>query len=490
MGCTPPPPATITLLATTDMHGALDSSPDPATERPLGGAAALAATIAEERRRNPLGTLLLDAGDSLQGTAFSALNQGRAMIGFMNTVAFDAAAIGDHEFDWGVPILRDRIAQAEFPFLAANLVERESGQAPAWARPYQILERQGIRIVVIGLITHDARYFTLPENVKDYEFLHPAEIANQFLAELVPEHADIAVLLCHIGGIQDPEDGAIVGEIAELARAVDGVAAIIAGGYHGIIAGEINDIPIVEAEASGRYLGRIRLVIDGKTREILEREAEVLPVSADAVTPDPGVVALLDDYHQSAERMLDEVIGEAEVDIGRTFDQAREHLLGNLLTDAVRDAVDADVAFQNPRGVRTSIAKGPIRYRDVFEVMPFDNTIVVLTLKGREIEELVQETAGADQYLFVSGLSYAGDYGKPAGSRIRILTPLEPDRPYRVAINSFMAQGGDAFVVQPHWDPPRDTGILLRDALLSWIKKETAAGRKIRAQVEGRIIFE
>jgi len=485
-------PAALTLLETSDLHGQTEPRKDPATQHPMGGLVALAAAIEHERQADPDGTLLLDAGDMLQGTTISNLSQGRAIVDFMNLMRFDVAAVGNHEFDWGVLVLRDRMRQARFPILLANMVEKQSGRAPPWAQPYAVVERRHVRIAVIGLITIDTPLVTLPERVKDYAFLPPAEVANRLIAELVPARADLAVLLCHIGAKPSAQGGEISGELVELAKAVHGAAAILGGHTHQAFTETIAGIPVVEPGDRGQYLGRVKLHVllatgpaarPGQATVAVDG-VEVLPVPSDGAPPEPAVTALIDRYEKETSAALDEVLGEAASPLERA---SRECPLGNLFADVMRAAAGADLAFQNPLGIRASLDAGPIRLRDVYNVMPFDNTLVVVSLTGAEVRALLEQATERAKFLHASGLRYAIDTARPPGSRVTFTSPFDEARTYRVAVNNFMAQGGDGLALLTKHTEAKDTGILLRDALADWIRAETRAGRKIEAKVEGRI---
>lgn len=487
-----PPIVELTILATNDFHGALEQvDTERDSQRPIGGAPWLTATIERERATNPDGALLLDAGDIYQGTALSNLTEGRATIDFMNDAGFDAAAIGNHDFDWGVPLLRERIAQASFPLLVANMRERATRELPFWAKPYVVIERKGVRVAVIGLITPDTPNVTMPENVAPYEFLDPAEVANQLIPEIVPAQADIAVIACHHGGSMG-EDGALRGEVVEMSEAIHGETAVVAGHTHQIMHGYVDGVPVVEAGSSGRWLGRIDLTFDRAARAVTASDVRVLTVFADSIAPDSSVAALVSRYRAEVAPILDEVIGEAEIEIeaGR-----RECGMGNLLADVTRIASGATFAFQNPGGVRASIDQGPILYSEVYRVMPFDNTIVTMDLTGAEVIRLLEEASGDGGFLHVSGLRYTADMSRPSGSRVTVVaqsggTPIVADTIYPIAVNNFMAQGGDELPTVTNRPGARETGILIRDALSGYIRAETSAGRKVANRAEGRVQIE
>ncbi|HVR98660.1 MAG TPA: 5'-nucleotidase C-terminal domain-containing protein [Thermoanaerobaculia bacterium] len=477
------PQVDLTLLSTNDFHGNLEPTGAKYRDRPVGGAAFLATLIERERQADPDGTLLLDGGDIVQGTALSNLTQGRATIDFYNFARYDAAAIGNHEFDWGVPVLVDRIEQAKFPLLAANIVEKSTGRAPPWAKPYQVFTKKGLRIAVIGLITPDTPNVTLPQNVEPYRFLDPAEVANRLIRELVPSRADLAVIVTHIGGEQK-EGEPVTGEIVELAEAVQGEAAIVGGHTHQAVAGDVGGVPIVEAGSNARFLGKIHLRVDRKSRRVLEGRAEILPVYNDELTADPEAEALIAGHAKAVEPRLAEVLGEAEVPLEA---ERRECPMGNFLSDLMRSTASADLAFQNPGGVRSPIDAGPIQYREVYRVMPFDNTIVVLEMTGAEVKQLLEQAADKVGFLHASGLRYAVDPNQPVGSRVTLRTPLEEARKYKVAVNNFMAQGGDGLTILANRPEARETGVVMREAMADFIRAETRAGRKISARVEGRV---
>lgn len=484
----------LTLLETTDFHGALESeSTDRESKRPIGGAAYLTAVLDREKASNPDGTLLLDAGDIYQGTALSNLTEGRASIAYMNEAGFDAGAVGNHEFDFGLAVLAERIAQARFPLLCANVIERATGRPPSWAKPYTILERRGLRVLVIGLITPDTPNVTLPQNVTSLEFLAPATVANRWIGELVPKQADLAIIVCHDGGTQE-DDGPIEGEVAELAKKIQGEAAILGGHTHRILDGTVEGTPYVQAGSSGRWVGRIDLTYDRSLARVTEARTSMLTVYADSagaesVRPDATVLQLISDARAEVAPILDEQIGTAAVELPA---EREECAMGNWVVDVMRAAAGAEFALQNPGGVRASIDAGPIHYSDVYRVIPFDNTIVLARLSGREIKEYLEAIAERGGFLHASGLRYTVDYARPVGDRVQELrrsngAPLDPGASFAVAINNFMAQGGDHLPVLLGQPNARETGILLREALADACRAAQRDGRSISAQIEGRV---
>jgi 2',3'-cyclic-nucleotide 2'-phosphodiesterase (5'-nucleotidase family) len=476
----------LTIISTSDFHGALESArKDPQTGQPLGGAVSLAKAIKLERSTNPGGTIYLDGGDSLAGTALSNFSKGRAVVELMNIIGLDAAAVGNHEFDFGVDELVARIGEANYPILGANIVTKPGGVAPEWVKPYAIFDLHGVRVGVIGLATVSTPITTMPSNVKDLGFLDPAAVVNRLIDQLIPSQADIVVVVGHIGVFSRSGESTIRGELLEMARRVDGVAALVGGHTHQLFSGVLAGIPAVEAAHSGTHLGRIDLAYNTKKKRIRSGRSSTVRVLAEPSDQNPEIEALIAKYNESVADLVQEVIAEAETDIVQS--RRSESAMANLITDGWRSQVQTDFVFQNPGGIRDSLAAGPITYEDLYRVLPFDNTIVALRLSGAEIEELLIQGARATGHLEVSGLRYTIDNSQDP-AKITITEPqIETDRLYRVSVNSFMAEGGDGLSILKNRPEAVDTGLALRDMVAAWLRAETAAGRKIAPHFDDRV---
>jgi 2',3'-cyclic-nucleotide 2'-phosphodiesterase/3'-nucleotidase len=481
-------PVHLTILATTDLHGALEQVDiDRESRRPVGGVAALVAAIERERAANPAGTILLDAGDVYQGTALSNLTQGTAIVDVLDHARYDAVAVGNHEFDWGIQVMEARMAQSDFPWLIANVRERATGRPPPWARSHVVLERKGVRVAVIGLITENTPSVTLPSVVAPYEFLDGAECANALIQELLPHSADLAIVLCHVGA-RNGRDGLPEGDLVTLSQRIEGESAIVGGHTHQVVSALVGGVPLVEAGSSARNLARIDLEFS-PAAGVVPLEPRVMTIFADEDVPDTVTAGLVAKRRAEVAPILDEVLGHAPAPI----EAARAECgMGNLIADVMRAASEADLAFQNPGGVRAGLDAGEIRYGQVYRVMPFDNRIVCLELTGAEVLELLEQASAHDSFLHVSGMHYGIDFARPSGQRVVFASagggdPLDARRTYRVAVNDFMAQGGDSLPVITSRAGTVDTGVLIRDALAEHLRATSAAGLAIESRVEGRI---
>lgn len=462
------PEVEITLLTMNDFHGALvHGGREPGTGRPWGGAVALATQVQHERQRHPQRTFLFDAGDQMQGTPESNLLFGRSSVEVLNLLGVDAAALGNHEFDWGIDTLRARLRDMRYPMLAANVFEKSSGKRPAWLQPTGIVERDGVRIGVIGLVTPETPRVTMPQNVAMLHFAAADSGVSDLALELRAAGADLVVVVCHIGGMQDA-DGAIDGPVAALARAVRGVDAIVAGHRHTVLAGHVDGVPVVIAASRGRALGRVTLVWDGE--RVVRSEVEVQRVYADSLDPSP--VRRVAAYVDSVRRIVAPAVAQVVADAPRALD---EETLAQLVADAMRDAVGADVAFTNIGGIRARVPSGPVTWGRLFEVVPFENTLVVAALSGRQLRAVLESRLDEAR---VSGLR--GRIRREAAAPPRLVDAhteagvLNDDAVYRVVTNNFIAYGGDGFAGFRDGDDVEWTNIGVREALRSWLHRVAA----------------
>jgi 2',3'-cyclic-nucleotide 2'-phosphodiesterase (5'-nucleotidase family) len=390
----------------------------------------------------------------------------------LNALGVDAAALGNHEFDWGVDTLAARCRDMNYPLLAANVFEAATGRRPDWVQPTTLVARDGVRVGVIGYVTPDTPRVTMPLNVAHLRFEDPARSVAVHARALRRRGADIVVVVCHLGGEQ-ARDGTIRGEVAALAQAAAGqVDAIIGGHTHTFVAGHVAGVPVVVAGSSGRALGRIVLAWDGRragtaTVDLLRAYSDSLPVRA----WDP-VAALVDSMQAVVRPYTSRVLGRA----ARALDRAA---LANLVTDAMRVAAGADIALTNPGGLRRDLPAGPITAGDVFELLPFENALVDVRLSGAQLRAVV---ASRPEKCRLSGVVGRWDPAADGDARLVLShldgTPLASDSTYHVVTNSFIATGGDGF---QGWEAGAMTvrALSIRDAVTQVLEREMAAGRAV-----------
>lgn len=475
--------ARLTVLHVNDLHGHIlpyvEKSIDPGS--PMSGGGRLAKMIQDERDRNPEGCVLLAAGDMFQGTPISNVFHGKPVIELMNYLKFDAMSIGNHEFDWGMRALENLQGAADFPFLCANVRDRR-GECVQGARPYVVLKRGGLKIAVIGLSTPETKYTTKPANVAELDFLEPEKVLPGLIAEARKGGAKLVFVLSHLGM---PEDMALAGRVP----GID----VIVGGHTHTAANDpvrVGKTIIVQAGYYGLYLGVLDLKIDVRTGRIVDytAERELKPVKAGPSDPtDKEAERIVGNYHEKIRAEFAKVVGETQGDLVRHA--AEESVLGDLVTDAMLEVSGAEVAFENGGGLRADIPKGPITLEHVYTLLPFDNSIVAMDLSGEEILEVLEQNADLEhKILQVGGLRVEYNLGLPQGSRVVKAMiggePVAPKRIYRVAVNDFLAAGGDQFTTFSKGRNPA-YGDSMKEAFLKYLKRHSPLNRT----VENRIVF-
>lgn len=476
---------TISIIHTNDMHGYIE--PETVTvgrqSYEKGGMANLVGWIDQWRAQNAKGTLVLDAGDIWQGTFVSNQSQGQIMIDIMNIAGYAAAAPGNHDFDMGADVLQARVAQARFPFLAANIVEETSGKIPSWLKPYTILPAGGLRIGVIGLGYPGTPAIVKPSSIKGLRFLPAAPAVRSYL-DTVRKQSDIVVVLSHLGIF---DDGALAAE-------VPGIDVIVGGHTHTVQTKpkKVGDTIIVQAGSHAKHIGKLDLTYDRVKSAITSytQANEVIPVVSTTVKPNRTVADLANKKAAKAASVLNRPLGETLLDLDNCY--SGECPLGNLVADAMRAANQAgakppDVAMHNNSGLRARLPKGPISYGALYKTLPFDNVMTALDLTGEQILLILEKTvSGRPGNMVVSGMTYSFDQNRPSNRRILHVTiggqALEPKKTYRVQTIDYLATGGDGQETFKQGKNPV-YGDPLIDVVAAYIQKNSPVNPK----VEGRI---
>ncbi|MGV8038963.1 MAG: bifunctional metallophosphatase/5'-nucleotidase [Thermoanaerobaculaceae bacterium] len=470
----------VTILYTNDFHSAVDPIPAywlPGTPR-LGGAAQLA-TLVNRIRERERPVFLLDAGDVFTGT-FSFLSRGEALMELLAAMRYDALGIGNHELDYGSAVFEPLMWRAPFPVLGANVFH--TGTRHRWARPWAVVERDGIRIGVIGVMGIDAWSVINAAGIPDIEFGDPVEQVAAGVAAL-RSRVDLVVVLAHQGKTGPMQtDAEALPEIQRdfdtdiaLAGAVPGIDVLIGGHAHrGIEVPYVHPSTgtrIVQTYGYGTRLGYLKLRLqDGK---VAGHEGSLLVVHSDELPPDPAVVARLEPFRKAAAPALSEVVGQASARLVRRYNL--ESPLGDFVADVMRESTGAEIAFENAGGLRADLPEGVVTRAHVVDALPFINTVVTLEMTGTQVREVLEQGLTLERGLVqVSGLEVTYDPTRPAGSRLLAVKvggqPLDDGRSYRVATNSFLALGGDLYATFPRAGRVHDSKILLVNAVIAWFR--------------------
>jgi len=482
----------IRVLESTDFHGAiLGGGRERRSQRPIGGTVALAALITRERAANPEGTVLLDGGDLFQGPMISNLQFGRPVVEQMNLLGYTAAAVGNHEFDWGVDTLAARVRGMHFADMAANMVERKTGKRPAWARSDTTVTRRGVRIGIVGLAYPGTPHVTLPANVAHLRFDDDSTTAVAVAARLRKAGATLVLGVGHIPAEPDSLRHAH-GDLPRLGR-ITAVDAWFGGHSHNVVDDKVDGRPVLIAGSQGQYLAEADLVVDPMKKKVVETSQRVLTAYAD-VPLDSTWIARVAHWNADVAPIAAQPLGQAAVALSR---HAPEATIGDMICDAMRADANVDIALQNPGGMRADLDQGPITRGKIYAVMPFDNTIVTMELTGAQVKQALQQSLRGNRVTQVSGLKYVIEGSKadaPGQAHWQLTTvtladgtPLDDAKTYRVAVNNFMASGGDQYDALAQGKNRTDTGRLIRDAMEAYVQSQCAGGKSLNVPGDGRI---
>ncbi len=436
------------VLSVNDFHGQLA----PATYawsrgRPVGGLDGLRRLMDSVEAECACPTLRLDAGDEMQGTLLSNLVAGRSSVEGMNLLGIDVAAVGNHDLDRGQDSLRARQNDARYGWVVANVFDSVTGRRPDWADPYTIVPVAGMRVAVIGYMTRETKQIVSARHVAGLVVRGGIEPLGDVLEDVARADPDFTILLAHAGGFCR-EDGC-TGEILDLARDLpEGrVDLIVSGHTHSLLNTRVNGIPIVQSLSNARALGVSDLT---RTPEGTRVTTRVDTVWADAPVSEE-TRAFLATYEAIAAPLANRVIAILRDTLQRT--RGEQYALGNLLADALREVGQADVGLINNGGIRSDLPAGNVTYGQLFQLQPFANRVVRLTLSGRTLRAVLEHAVGdGTPDAHVAGVTVRWDRSRPAGDRVREVRltdgrRLDPEGTYTLALGDFLHTGGGGYTM-------------------------------------------
>ena len=449
-----------------------------------GGLARLLTLKKEIEKQSP-NTLFLLSGDTISPSVESITYKGAQMIDAWNTAELDYSTFGNHEFDFGPDVLRQRMKESKFKWIVANVIDKKTGKPFADAA-YVIREFDGVKVGIFGLTLEETKITSKPG--PDVEFLNPCETARRVVAEIHGRGVKTVIALTHLSMSEDKE----------VARC-SGVDVIIGGHEHTLLESTSGGAPIFKMTADARELGQIDLNISKNTGAVESIDWKVIPVT-DKIKDDPQFAALNRKYGTMLKE-LSVVVGRSSVDLdarsaaGRT----QETNIGDFIADAFRASTGADVGLMNGGSIRADelIGAGALTKRDVLSILPFKNKIVKVELSGATLRQVLEhgvarsaEDAEPGRFPQVSGITFSFDGRRPPGSRIVSLLvngkPLDEKKNYTLATSDYVAiDGGDGYEMLKSTRVliPREQGRFDSDVLQSAI----IARKVIAPKVEGRI---
>jgi 2',3'-cyclic-nucleotide 2'-phosphodiesterase/3'-nucleotidase len=476
-------PATVdlTLLGTTDLHGHVEPIDYYTNKTANLGLAKIATLIRQVRAQRP-NVLLLDSGDTIQGTplayyyATKDTSAPNPIMLLMNSLNYDAAAVGNHEFNFGLNILWKAKREANFPILAANL-EQEYKSGVPYFRPYIIKTIAGVRVGIVGFVTPSVPSWEIPENYRGYKFLPIVETARRVIPE-VRKQADLVVVITHSGLGPDPATGAsapadeIDGENTTLALAeqVPGIDVILFGHTHREVKQMmVNGALLVQAKNWGGSLAQVDVEMTRDAQghwSVASKHSTTLTAGPD-VPPDRAITRLAAPYEAATQKYLDTPVATSDRELSGATERFEEGPLVDLIHRVQLEAGHADVSLATMFYTGARIPAGRVTVRQIAALYVYENTLYVVQMNGAQLRAALEHAASFFQLWplpagetlqlpdytadSAAGVSYKIDLTQPAGNRIVDLDfhgkPLDPNQTLRVAINNYRYTGGGLYTV-------------------------------------------
>ncbi|AGB81399.1 MULTISPECIES: bifunctional UDP-sugar hydrolase/5'-nucleotidase UshA [Serratia] len=501
----------ITILHTNDHHGHFWQNDHG--EYGLGAQKTLVDGIRQEVAANGGSLLLLSGGDINTGVPESDLQDAEPDFRGMNLIGYDAMAVGNHEFDNPLSVLRQQEKWATFPLLSANIYQKSTGQR--LFKPYALFDRQGIKIAVIGLTTDDTAKIGNPEYFTDIEFRVPAQEARQVVEQLRnDERPDVVIAATHMGHYDNGNHGSNAPGDVEMARSLPaGYLDLIVGGHSQdpvCMASDnhkqVDYVPgtpcapdrqngtwIVQAHEWGKYVGRADFQF--RNGKLTLKHYQLIPVNlkkkvekADGsservyytrqIAEDPAMMKLLTPFQDKGRAQLEVKIGSVNGKLEGDRSKVRfvQTNLARVLLAAQMERANADFAVMSGGGVRDSIEAGDITYKSVLKVQPFGNTLVYVDMTGREVEKYLAVVANmkpdSGAYAQFANVSLVADGSGVSAVKING-QPLQADKTYRMATLNFNALGGDGYPKVDGLPSYVNTGFIDAEVLKQYIEKHS-----------------
>ena len=468
----------VTLLQVNDVYQFA-----PVDQGKSGGLGRVLTLTKSIRQQNP-NALFLMAGDTISPSVESITYKGAQMIEAWNTIGLDYATFGNHEFDFGPDVLKERMNESKFSWIAANVIDTRTNQPFGDAKRFVVREFGGVKVGLFGLVLPETKITSRPGN--NVVFRSPCETAKEIVSELHAQGVKVVVALTHLSMREDKE----------VARCA-GVNVIIGGHEHTLLESHAGSAPIFKMTSDARELGRIDLNI-APSGELDSIDWKVIPV--DNTTKEAPEFASIYRKYAGLMAELAKPVGRTTValDARSAENRTRETNVGNFVTDAFRKATAADIGFMNGGSVRADgiIGPGRLTQRDLLSILPFKNKLVKIEITGATFRAALEhgvsrsaEDAEPGGFPQVSGVQYSFDASRPAGSRLVDVKvkglPLDDAKKYTLTTTTFLAlDGGDGYAMfkgSPVIIPPERAPIDV-DAV-----RKALGTRAIAPKVEGRI---
>ncbi|MGA9997592.1 MAG: 5'-nucleotidase C-terminal domain-containing protein [Pyrinomonadaceae bacterium] len=507
---TAPMRAQVTILATTDLHGNILPI-DYYLNKPDARGLAKAATIIKAARKENPNLMLLDSGDTIQGTPLVFYHNKKnnappdPMMLVMSALKYDSMAVGNHEYNFGLKVLEKARHEASFPWLSANTYRKGTNET-AYS-PYLVKEVNGVKVGVLGLTTPGIPNWENTENYAGLEFRETVSEAKKWTKVLrEQEHVDLVVITMHMGLEEDLRTGKIdPGQVPNenaavaIAEQVEGVDLILMGHTHREVPSVyINGVLLAQADKWARRVVRADIYLEredeGKRWRVVAKGARTIPVD-DKVEVDPEIAKIAAPYDKETQAWLGRVIGESAVEMSAKEARFRDTPILDLIQRAQLDASKADVSMAASFNPQAHIRKGPVTVRDIAALYEYENTLVVLEVTGQQLKDALEHSAlyfgayvpnkaAADlvdekipgyNFDIAEGVTYDLDISKPVGERILNLRfngqPVALAQKLKLVTNNYRVNGGGGFTMYRQAPVVYRSSEEVRELIIDWVER-------------------
>ncbi len=510
------PRAHVVILSTTDIHGRVFPV-DYYTNKYDNVGIAKVATLIKEARKSDPDLLLVDSGDTIQGTPLEYFHNKRnnappdPMMLAMNALHYDSMTVGNHEYNFGLKVLEKARSEAKFPWLSANTYN--TGTSTTHYQPYIIKEVEGVRIGVLGLTTPGIPNWENVPNYAGLEFKETVSEAKKWVAILRgKEKVDLVVIAMHMGIEEDLRTGQInpsqvpnENAAIAIARQVPGVDVILMGHTHREVPALIvNGVLMTQANRWASHVARVDLYLEKSEAarwRVVAKSARTIPVT-EKTAVDPEIAQLGQPYDKETQNWLGRTIGQSPEEITSQDCRFRDTGIIDLIQRVQLEAGKADVSMAACFNPQARIPKGPVTVRDIAGLYEYENTLVTIELTGRQLKDALEHSARyfreyqagksladlVDQRIpgynfdMAEGVSYDLDVSKPFGQRILNLKfkgqPLNPSQKLRVVTNNYRVNGGGGFTMYKGAPVVYRSSEEVRELIIDWVERNKTVPTK------------
>lgn len=503
--------AHVVILGTTDMHGRIFPI-DYYTNKPDNVGIAKIATLVKEARKNDPNLLLVDSGDTIQGTPLEYFHNKRnntppdPMMLAMSALHYDSMTVGNHEYNFGLKVLEKARSEAKFPFLSANTYDKETDKTHSHYQPYIVKEVQGVRIGLLGLTTPGIPNWENVPNYAGLEFHETVSEAKKWVQILRSgEKVDVVVIAMHMGieedlrtGTRSPSQVPNENAAVAIARQVPGVDVILMGHTHrdepSLI---VNGVLLTQANRWASHLARVDVYLEknGDSRwHVVAKQSRTIPVT-EKTALDPEIAQLGQPYDKETQDWLGRTIGESAEELTSPDCRFRDTAIIDLIQRVQLEAGKADVSMAACFNPQARIPKGPVTVRDIAGLYEYENTLVTLELTGQQLKDALEHSAAyfrvyeagkslnelvdsripGYNFDMAEGVTYTLDITKPFGQRIQSLRfkgqPLSPTQKLRVVTNNYRVNGGGGFLMYKDAPVVYRSSEEVRELIIDWVEK-------------------